>query len=166
MRRTVLVLVVAAVPLAAQSTVDVKQRAARAAALPGSTTALRSAGVTDRALTQVVQQLQRDLFPVSDIADVLELEREALVDGGRPETFGAFVGQLRAQGLRGQSLATAIHAERARRGGGHRVGVGGPPAGISGAQGGQRGGPPAGVGAGARGGQGGGPPTGRGGRGG
>jgi hypothetical protein len=138
MRHTLVLLALGALPLGAQTGSDVKQRAAAAVALPITTADLRGAGVTDRAIVQMVEVLQRDRVGQAGIGEVLELEREALRTGGRPENFGAFVQQARSQGLRGQALAAAIHAERARRGG--NVGVGGPPAGVG------RGGPPAGVG--------------------
>jgi hypothetical protein len=151
--------------------------------LPVTSDELRRAGVEAGAVRGTLAELQRGRVGAADAKTLLDAEREALRQGGQPSNFGQFVRAMQASGLRGQALAEAIHAEKARRGGDVRAspaqGRGGPPAGVG--RGGDaarvgrggaeveagRGGPPAGVGRGGAGGRGG-PPAGagRGGRGG
>jgi hypothetical protein len=91
-------------------------------ALPIRSAELRSEGVSDRVLRETIDAIRRDRVSAVDAIEILTAERDELRQGGRPDNFGAFVQYAHSRGLRGQELAAAIHAEKARRGG--NVGVG------------------------------------------
>lgn len=76
----------------------------------------RAAGAPDSTLTKVLEAMRSRGLPAHDAAAALETEVEIVEQGGNRDNFGQFVKSQVESGLRGQDLAAAIRAERARRG--------------------------------------------------
>ncbi len=126
--QVVLSLVLVAAPLSAQAlTTDIDIRSIgtpqvtladridAALALPLRTVELREVGVRDKSIRQLFEVMQARNLPTSEQIDILTAERDAVREGKPHANFAAFVqGRLDA-GVRGTSLARAIHEERLRR---------------------------------------------------
>lgn len=97
----------------------------------------RRAGAADTTLREMIEIIRRRGLPAEEAVPAVEMEVEALEQGGAKDNFGSFVKAQVASGLRGRDLAAAIRAERARRGmgpkegrgNGNARGQGGPPEG-------------------------------------
>lgn len=76
----------------------------------------RAAGAADSTLANVLEAMRKRGLPAHDAAAALETEVEIVEQGGNKDNFGQFVKAQVESGLRGQDLAAAIRAERARRG--------------------------------------------------
>lgn len=126
--RLVLSLVLVAAPLSAQAlTTDIgirdigtpqvtlRDRIEGALALPLRTAEMRALGIHDGGIRRLLEAMQARNLPTSEQLEVLATARDAVLEGKPHADFGAFVqGRLDA-GLRGASLAQAIHLERLRR---------------------------------------------------
>lgn len=100
----------ARVPSAADSAV------ARALDLPSVMQRARDAGIPDSTVRGILDQMRRRGIPAGEALPVVVLEVESVEQGSDKANFGSFVRAQVEGGLRGQELAAAIRAERARRG--------------------------------------------------
>jgi hypothetical protein len=115
LRLTMLMTLLAAVPVAAQESVKVLN-VLQAVRLPTVTREARGLGVPDRDLQVVFATAREHNIPAGSLADLLSEENDAIRKNGPIDNFGAFVQQKLNAGLRGRDLAAAIHAEHAARG--------------------------------------------------
>jgi len=117
LRMTVLVALLAAVPVAAQeSSSGFLQELLQAARLPTVTREARVLGVPERDLQTIFAAAREHRIPAGNLAEVLSEENKAIRQHGPVDNFGAFVQEKLDAGLRGRELAAAIHAEHAARG--------------------------------------------------
>lgn len=123
-----LFLIVLAAPLSGQAlttdvgirSIDTPQvtladRIDAALALPVRTLEMREAGVSDRAIRDVLEVMQARNLPTPEQIDILGAERDAVREGKPHANFGAFVQARLDAGMRGPALAEAIRTERLRR---------------------------------------------------
>jgi hypothetical protein len=117
LRMTVLVALLAAVPVAAQeSSSGFLQELLQAARLPTVTREARVLGVPERDLQTIFAAAREHRIPAGNLAELLSEENKAIRQHGPVDNFGAFVQEKLDAGLRGRELAAAIHAEHAARG--------------------------------------------------
>lgn len=96
-----------------QRTADRVRRASR---LPRTTSQAREAGVPEERVRETIRVARERGIPADEAQRILEVETEAVRQGGNPDNFGSFVQQAKESGLRGRELAEAIHAEQIARG--------------------------------------------------
>ncbi|MDH3629060.1 MAG: hypothetical protein OEV00_04835 [Acidobacteriota bacterium] len=94
----------------------VRERVRRAIRLPEVVQESKDAGVSEEQVRDVLESARTRGIPAGDVGQILEVENEAIRQGGNPDNFGAAVQQMKASGLRGRELAEAIHAEQYARG--------------------------------------------------
>jgi len=117
LRMTVLVALLAAVPVSAQeSSSGFLQELLQAARLPTVTREARVLGVPERDLQTIFAAAREHRIPAGNLAELLSEENKAIRQHGPVDNFGAFVQEKLDAGLRGRELAAAIHAEHAARG--------------------------------------------------
>ena len=116
-RMTVLVALLAAVPVAAQELGSgYLQQLLQATRLPTVTREARVLGVPERDLQTVFGTARELRIPAGNLAVLLSEENDAIRKHGPIDNFGAFVQEKLRSGLRGRELAAAIRAEHAARG--------------------------------------------------
>jgi hypothetical protein len=112
---TVLMMLLAAVPVAAQEPGNnLLQDLLQAARLPTVTQEARGLGVPERDLQTIFATAHGLRIPPGSLVDLINEENQAIREHGRIDNFGAFVQQKLNEGLRGRDLAAAIHAYAAR----------------------------------------------------
>lgn len=100
----------ARVPSAADSAVM------RALDLPQIFQRARSAGIPDSSLRGMIDAMRSRGIPTEEAIPAVEMEVEAVEQGGNKDNFGSFVRAQVESGVRGQELAARIRAERQARG--------------------------------------------------
>lgn len=98
------------VPTAADSAIF------RALDLPRVMQRARDVGIPDSTVRGIMDAMRRRGIPAGEAIPAVELEVEAVEQGGAKDNFGSFVRAQVESGLRGRELAAAIRAERERRG--------------------------------------------------
>lgn len=88
----------------------------RALELPEIFQRARSAGVPDSSLRDMIDAMRRRGIPTAEAIPAVEMELEAVEQGGNRDNFGSFVRAQVEAGVRGQELAARIRAERQARG--------------------------------------------------
>jgi len=116
-RTAMLMMLIAAVPVAAQeSGSSLLQDILQAARLPTVAQEARGLGVPDGDLQTIFATARGLRIPTGSLVDLINEENQAIREHGRIDNFGSFVQQKLNEGLRGRDLAAAIHAEHAARG--------------------------------------------------
>ncbi len=95
--------------------VTLADRIDAALALPLRTVELREVGVRDKSIRQLFEVMGARNLPTAEQLDILTAERDAVREGKPHANFAAFVQDRLDAGVRGVSLAQAIHVERLRR---------------------------------------------------
>ena len=92
--------------------------------LPGVTEDAREAGVPDEDIRIILEEADKRELPPLETEAILREGSDATRESGPIDNFGAFVQERLDEGLRGQDLAAAIHAEHKMRGKGKGYGKG------------------------------------------
>lgn len=103
----------------AQDTMTKEEQEARVRAIlniPKRTDEVRKAGVPDSTVQRVLEIFGVKRVPPEQQEEILVAERDAALEHGPTDNFGAFVQARLDEGLRGRELAAAIRAEHAARG--------------------------------------------------
>lgn len=93
-----------------------RDRVVGALELPQKAESLRKKGVPEGEVREALEAASDKGVPANETAEAFEAADQAAEDHGRIDNFGSFVQSQLEQGLRGQELAAAIHAEHEARG--------------------------------------------------
>ena len=88
----------------------------RVIGLPTIAEEARRAGLPDEDVRIILDEAQKQDLPPSATEAILQNGRDAALESGPVDNFGAFVQARLRDGLRGQDLAAAIHSEHKMRG--------------------------------------------------